>query len=198
MADVKDYVQALMPTWLLGPMGEALTLVYGLIADAHAEGTREAVALRFVDFAPLDSLDDHGSDREILRAPGEGLEAFRARLMQAWDAWAQAGSPGGILLQLGPAGVAAAVLVEGASIDPEIPASWGRWYLDVSEPHPFTPPVVWGGGQEWGDGWLWGFGDATALEYVRRVIRKWEPARTLCTGIRIEFSSPATFVRLPV
>jgi hypothetical protein len=129
MGDFKEYELANSPPWLLELWGEAWALVQGLFADAHAEGTREAVALRFVVHAPLDALDEHGADRQILLAPGEALEQFRTRLRQAWDAWAKAGTGGGILLQLEAAGIVSATIYEG-------PPRWD--------------------GFEWGDGTLWG------------------------------------------
>lgn len=197
MADVKDYVRAIAPPWLLAAYGEALLLVLGLIGDAHGEGTREAVALRFVDAAPLDALDDHGADRQIARAPGEGLEAFRQRLLQAWDAWALAGTGAGILLQLEPAGITSATIVEGASADPSVPSTWATWYVRVHEPHPFVAPFLWGAGRDWGDGWLWGFGAPDVIEYARAIVRKWRPAHAHSTGIVVEFSSPTVDVRIP-
>lgn len=198
MGSFADYQLSLAPPWLLGPYGEAWHLVLGFVKDAHAEGAREAVVCRFLPYAPLDALDEHGRDRQILRAPGEPIESFRARLLTAWQAWAKAGTGGGILLQLEPAGIVSATITEGASIDPSEASTWAKWYLTVHEPHPFTPPIVWGDGHLWGDGWLWGFADDTAIAYARAIIRKWQPAHVLCTGVLVEFSTPPTSVRLPV
>jgi hypothetical protein len=198
MSDAKDYQLAIAPTWLLGPWGEALMLALGLAKDATIEGAREAAVQRFVRYCAADALDEHGEERQILRAPAELLEQYRARLILAWDAWERAGTPGGILAQLVPVGIEHAEVLEGVSADPSIPSSWAKWYLRVHEPHPFTPPIVYGDGREYGDGALYGFGNDFAIAYTRAVVRKWNAAHAHCTGIVIEFSDPAIDVRLPV
>lgn len=198
LGDVKDFVQSLAPTWLSKGFGEALMLMFGLIADAHAEGAREATAQRFILHCAADALNLHGKQVQILRAPGETTEQFRARLAAAWEAWSKAGTGGGILLQLEPAGVTSATIHEGDSIDPDVPASWAKWWLEVSDPHPFTPPITYGSGRRYGDGALYGFGDGSAIAYTRAVIRKWQPAHVLCTGVLVHFSAPAIDIRLPV
>ncbi len=196
--DVVDYQVSLAPTWLQKGYGEALMLVFGLVADATAEGAREAVAQRFIRFCAADALGLHGKQVQILRAPGETTEQYRVRLQQAWDAWSKAGTGGGILLQLEPAGIVSATIHEGDSIDPDVPDSWAKWWLEVNEPHPFTPPITYGSGRTYGDGALYGFGDDHAIAYVRAVIRKWQPAHVLCTGVLVHFTTPPIDVRLPV
>jgi hypothetical protein len=150
MGDCKTYQLALCPPHLLAPTGEAWELVQGLIKDAHAEGTREGVALRFVLHAPLDALPVLGSERQIERAPGEEIEVYRQRLVDAWDAWGRAGTAAGILGQLAAAGITNAAVVEGPD------GAWGGFvwgdgtlwgYAHVGE--------VWGG-FGWGDGTIWG------------------------------------------
>lgn len=196
--DLVDHQLSLCPPWLLERYGEALQLVLGLAKDAIAEGAREAVVQRFVRHCAADALKHHGSERQIFRAPGESLEAYRTRLIQAWEAWSKAGTAAGILLQLEPAGVTNATITEGASIDPAVTSSWAKWYLTAHEPHPFTPPITYGSGHVYGDEALYGFGDDHAIAYVRAVIRKWQPAHVLCTGVLVEFSIPLINVRLPV
>lgn len=196
--DIVDYQLSLCPPWLLDLYGEALELVLGLMKDALAEGAREAVVQRFVRFCAADALRYHGDQVQILRAPGETTEQFRARLLRAWSAWSKAGTGGGILLQLEPVGIGSATITEGASVDPSVTSSWAKWYLTVHEPHPFTRPITYGSGHTYGDGALYGFGDDFAIAYVRAVIRKWQPAHVLCTGVVVEFSAPLIDVRLPV
>lgn len=203
MGDFVQNEEANSPPWLLGKYGEAWGIVMGLFADAHAEGAREAVVQRFVRLCAADALDEHGEERQILRAPGEDVEAFRQRLILAWDAWEKAGTPGGILEQLVPVGIENAEVIEGVSIDPSTPSSWAKWYLRVHEPHPFTPPILYGAapagsGRDYDSGALYGFGDAAALEYVRAVVRKWNAAHAQCTGIVVELSGPPSYeFRLP-
>jgi hypothetical protein len=218
--DCKTYQLALCPPWLLGAQGEAWELIQGLIKDAHAEGTREAVALRFIPYCPLDALAVHSAERQIERAPGEEIEIFRARLRGAWDAWSKAGTEEGILMQLAAAGITTADAVEGMTEwgggftwgDGTIwgyvhvgvtwgsfvwgeetwgeflgPMTWARWFLIVEPPHPFTPPQLWGAGWLWGDATRWGFGNDALMEFVRRVIRKWQPAHVVCLGVLVRF-----------
>lgn len=196
--DVVDYQISLCPPWLLAQYGEAWQLAFGLAKDSIAEGARESVVQRFIRHSSADALAFHGRQVGIFRAPGESTEQYRTRLTQTWQAWSKAGTPAGILLQLEPAGITNAEIFEGVSVDPSVPSSWATWYLRVHEPHPFTPPITYGSGGTYGGGALYGFGNATAIEYARAVIRKWQPAHALCTGIVVEFSSPACEVRLPV
>lgn len=196
--DIVDHQLAHCPPWLLAKYGEALELALGLAKDAIAEGARWAVAQRLVLHCGADALQLHGRQLGIFRAPGETTAQYRERLARGWEAWRWAGTARGILEQLEPVGILDAEIFEAVSVDPSVASSWATWYLRVHEPHPFTPPITWGDGHTWDDGWLWGFGDDAALAYVRAVIRKWQPAHVLCTGVVVEFSSPATEVRLPV
>lgn len=196
--DVVDYQLSLCPPWLLEVYGEALQLVLGLAKDAIAEGAREAVVQRFIAYCSADALPLHGGQVQIFRAPGEMVEQYRVRLAQAWRAWSKAGTAAGIALQLEPAGLTSVTFHEGDSIDPDVAASWAKWWLEVSEPHPFTPPITYGSGRTYGDGALYGFGDDHAIAYVRAVIRKWQPSDVLCTGVLVHFSVPLIDIRLPV
>lgn len=203
MGDAKEYQLALSPPWLLGTYGEAWMLVMGLLKEAHIEASREAVVQRFVTYCAADGLDEHGQERQIPRAPGETVEQYRARLMLAWEAWQRAGTPAGILLQLTPAGVTNASIVEHASIDPSISSSWAVWHMVVEMPHPFVDPVILGpapvgSGRRLGDGSLLGFGSAHAIEYVRAVIKKWNAVHTTCTGLAIYDTTMTYTRRLPV
>lgn len=203
MGDGATYTLAISPPWLLGPYGEGWGLVMGLLKEARAEGAREAVLQRFVQLCAKDALDEHGSERQIPRAPGETLPQYRGRLAIAWDAWEKAGTPAGVLEQLAPAGIESVTLTEGASIDPSVASTWAKWYLTVGNPHPFTDPIILGptpvgSGRLMGDGWLMGFADGTAIAYTRVIVRKWGAAHAICTGISIIDTGGTYSRRLPV
>lgn len=203
MGDAKEYQLAISPPWLLGPYGEGWMIFQGLLKEAHIEGAREALVQRFVLLCAADALDLHGEERQILRAPGETLEQFRARLAISWDAWMKNGTPGGVLEQLAPVGIVDATITEGASIDPSMPSTWATWYLTIRPPHPFTDPIVIGlppvgSGRAVGDGWLVGFATDAAIAYTRAVIAKWGAAHGLCTGAEIYDTTGTYTRRLPI
>lgn len=198
MGDAKEYQLAISPTWLLDSRGEAWGIALGLLKEAHIEASRESVVQRFVPWCAADALDEHGSERQIPRAPGEGVEQYRQRLIGAWNAWEQAGRPAGILAQLVPVGIGNAEVVQGVSADPSTPSTWGTWYLRVHEPHPFTPPIYYGAGRTYGDGALYGFGSDFALAYTRAVVRKWNASHAKCTGVVVEFAGVGTDIRFAV
>lgn len=106
------------PDWLMGPNGQALKAALGAELDYHEDRVRWGVRARFptkgsadkatggIGPAPDDALAQIGFDRMLRRGPGELSGAYAARLQNAWDAWAFAGSHYGLLRALQIAGYA--------------------------------------------------------------------------------------------
>jgi hypothetical protein len=113
MTSYVDYILTdLAPPWLLTPEGQQWLRVKGRAADTLAARARESVKTRFVAECPDDALVKHGRDRQLVRATGESLASYRARLVGAWDAWMQAGTPAGIISQLNALGYSSVAVFE--------------------------------------------------------------------------------------
>lgn len=116
-----DFIPATFPPWLRGPWGTKFGQSVGQRLDDVAQDHREAVFVRFPGICDDSALDLIGADRLLPRGPGESNDAYRARLNDAWTAWAGddtpligtgggAGSPLGLLRQLKIAGIPTATI----------------------------------------------------------------------------------------
>jgi len=180
----RQYMIELAPPWLRGRWGEAWNGTVGLAMDMVAEGAMQAVKARFIKQAPADALPYAGTDRQIERAPGESDETYRARLLQAFETWQLAGTNKGILAALAVIGYPKAKIFESHDWFPTDPR-WWRFWLVIDPPHAFTSWKL-------GDGTKLGMKllgldakDKTALDLLRRVVRKWKAAHTVCEKLII-------------
>lgn len=102
------------PNWMHGPNGTAYWGAVGAMLDQQVARMKLGMRCRYPADAlaagMTDALDQQGKDRLLPRGgttPGaidESNAAYAARLQAAWDAWAEAGTPEGLLLALGDAG----------------------------------------------------------------------------------------------
>lgn len=88
-----EYLPKTLPPPLRGPWGTAFHQAVGERMDAIVEDYRQAVFSRLPGICPDDALDLVGSDRLLPRGPGETNDAYRARLVDAWEAWAGDNTP---------------------------------------------------------------------------------------------------------
>lgn len=86
------------PPWMLGSIGLPWQASLGSVKDTLAGSLRTAIKYRFPSYADSEALGAIGADRLLERAPGESDADYAARLRGAWDAWARAGTPLGLLL----------------------------------------------------------------------------------------------------
>lgn len=100
----EDWLPALAPPWLQGPRGRALLSGWGQLLDEHASLIATGVLARFVERAPEDALNLLGTERGLVRFPGESLEAYRARVLAAWEFWSWVGTRYGMERYLAAAG----------------------------------------------------------------------------------------------
>ncbi|MBI2390502.1 MAG: hypothetical protein HYV09_13010 [Deltaproteobacteria bacterium] len=175
----RHYVIELAPPWLRGRWGEVWNGTIGLATDMVAEGAMQAVKARLIKHGPADALPYAGTDRQIERAAGESDDLYRARLLQAFETWRLAGTNKGIVTALAVIGLPHVRIFESHVWFPS-DSRWWRFWIVVDPPHGFT---LW----KLGDGTKLGMKllgldhpDKAFLELVRRIVRKWKAAHTVC------------------
>jgi hypothetical protein len=189
-----NFQLALAPPWLQKPVGEAWMSATGLMKDAIVEAAIAGVKCRWLTVCPIDAVPFIGKERNLDQFPGENMNQYRARLLNAWTAWAAAGTKAGVLAAISGLGYSAVTLKENADwAAPVSPgyapgAEWWRFWVIINQPHAFT--VSW----NWGDGTTyasksWGFaGSPAPIQAIQAAIRKWKPAHALCVNIIIVVS----------
>src|SRR5262249_12038764 len=85
---------------------------WGAVFDDQVSKLKQAIKARMPTQAPSDALTPLGDERQIDRGPTESDQAYALRLRGAWEAWARAGTPLGLLLALYYAGFPGAVVVQ--------------------------------------------------------------------------------------
>lgn len=97
MADIyESWVIGRMPRWLRGVVGDRFhSVVFGLF-DAALQAAKDAADIGLVEKAPEDAVDYHGAMRLMERLPWESIEAFRLRLLGAWDHWTGVANTAGL------------------------------------------------------------------------------------------------------
>lgn len=98
------------PPWLHGVRGSAFVSGLGAGLDENASLTATGVLARFAARAPEDALATLGGERTLTRYPAESGDAFRARVLGAWDFWVWAGTEYGLSTALSQLGYASAVV----------------------------------------------------------------------------------------
>lgn len=185
-----EYVVALAPPWLRGRWGEAWHRAHGLVLDMVAEGAVQATKARLLRHGPDDALPYAGADRQIERAPGESTESYRARLLGAFETWRLAGTNKGILSALAVIGYTKAAIYESHGwfpLDPE----WWRFWLVLDPPSGFSTWKL-SDGTKLGEKIVGldklGADAKAAITLLRRVVRKWKAAHTLCIKVIVVLS----------
>ncbi len=136
--DYFEFATDLQPPYLLGEAGEGWALIWGHLADAFAEGAKEAVRARYPDRGAPDALQAQASDRDTERYPGEAPEGLRRRLREAFEEAHERGTPAGLVAALEAApGVIEVRYVEAWQVDPSV--FWARWWAVVRVSWPVTP-----------------------------------------------------------
>ncbi|MBI2392827.1 MAG: hypothetical protein HYV09_24795 [Deltaproteobacteria bacterium] len=185
----RDFETELAAPWLRRRVGAAWHQALGLAKDALAEGALQAVKLRFIGGCPTDALPYAGADRSIERVPGEPVESYRARLLHAFDTWRLAGTNKGVREALATIGLTSVVIFE----DKDWAASgeegtWWMFWVVLEPPLPVGPPWTIGDGTMLGEAPLGMTGATEPLELLRRVIRKWKAAHTVCGHVILLWS----------
>lgn len=107
---LEDWLRDRAPPWFqdapVGPEIEA----YGALADEHLEYVATALRARYAELAPEDGLNLLGAERNFVRYPAESLDAFRQRIIGAWDFWQWAGTEYGLSTALSQLGYNSAIV----------------------------------------------------------------------------------------
>lgn len=211
-----DLIRKIAPSWLQGPIADALLTAPGTMLNAWANWATNGVRARFPSEAPSDALGYIGNDRNLERGPAQTDDGYREQLRKAFDTWRRAGNPTTILRQLAAyfAGTAtpplrtvtdAAVWHEYSYVTDDATKTivgdnwtwdaftgtrwWRGWVIIDSSAAPWTIDR-WGDPGDWGDGGTWG-SSATYDETISilRVVNKWKPAHVHNVNVIVTFDA---------
>jgi hypothetical protein len=152
-----DFESELAPTWLQFPIGSAYLEAHGQAKDAQVDWVIDSILIRFAPYADSSALALIGVERNLKRYPGESLEAFRDRALNAFDFWSLAGTKTGLELALEQLGYTPTVIEFGATN----PLEWDRFSVILRPGTKFYGTEKWGQpiGKKWNSsGTKWGLG----------------------------------------
>lgn len=191
--DFREYIFQQSPGFLRQKWGARLMGLVGLAADISAEGAQQAIAARFSQspIFPPDAYALIGSERSMPRFPSETLASYRERVLDAWNAWRNAGTEIGLIDQLSYFPVTAQIYTN-ADWDWDGDASnWSRFWVVLTD-HGWTDDGTWDDPGIWDDGGTW---DSTAsIEEVRSIqalIRQWKPGHMVCVNVVVVLDANA-------
>lgn len=181
----EDYHPSIAPPVLAGANGaNYLGVSLSLQADALSEILQLAIRLTFGhDKQPDDALEISGRNRGLLWAPGESKQAFQARVRDAWNSWAIAGTAKSITDVLALIGFSNAVVVP----DPSWASAWSLSF-GIGD-HPGIGFQVWDDPSLFWDGLnvSWDSGVSPwRTEILRWIVCKLKAAHETLTHVRLE------------
>lgn len=201
MANFWDTVKETLPR----PFAAALSngwfgVLHGLTGDLLADGMRLAARMAWLrdPESPDDVLPLVGAERGMPRYPGETAAQYRARLLDAWNAYRFAGSEGTIVQQFEHAGYPGVeITFDAAALGPNGEAApyWSQFwvYFPFTSGHPVTGDGPTWNSFTWGDGTLYGLDVTTGFyQLIHGIVRKWKPVRWICRGFIFELSDLST------
>jgi hypothetical protein len=121
-------------------------------------------------YAPEDALETIGWERSIERGPSETAAHYRARVHGAWEAWTWGGTVTGVTSQLVAYGLTPTILEarQAWADDP----NWSRfWVFLPAGTHPYSGSVP-----------------LAEQLTLRRIVRRWKDAHTVCAGFVVMVS----------
>jgi hypothetical protein len=160
----REWQKRLASAWLQQGTGGRFLEGLGEAKDGLAEAVRQAVLARMTQRAPEDALSLIGEERLLPRFPGEFVEAYRTRLLAAWEFWRQAGTLPGLVYWLRAAGYDAHIW----ELYRYNPSLWAEFAVYL---WPYRPEWT---TDRWDDGGTWD--DETDWDYTLNGL---EPIRTL-------------------
>jgi hypothetical protein len=201
MPNMREMCEEVLPGPFLKPYsGGWFGVLCGLTGDLIHDGM--AIALKLAWLADTESPDDVlplvGSERRLPRYPSETPVQYRARLLDAWNAYRFAGAEPTIVQQFEYAGYPGVeIQFDAAALGPRGEAApyWSQFwiYFPYSSGHPVT-----GNGPTWnsftfGDGTVYGL-DVTVAFYqlIHGIVGKWKPVRWICRGFIFELVDTST------
>ena len=191
----RSYLARISPPWLLQKVGSYFVgTALGLVADTLGEAARLAFIAPLIGRAEShdDALPYAGQARNMEQYPGETAAQYRARLLDAWNAWIEAGTKAGLLAQLSRFGYSTGALYEDRDWNRGPKPWWSQFWLFLPEgSHAFTGAPICGSGVSCGGGSHCGItGDDAAIRGLRKIANKWRPAHVLCREYVVEITAP--------
>jgi hypothetical protein len=197
MPNFKEMVDSQLPRpFAEGIGGGWFGVLHSLTGDLLAEGMSLALRLAWLREAesPDDVLPLVGLERGMPRYPGETPAQYRARLLDAWNAYRFAGAEQTIVSQFAHAGYPGVQIVfNAAALGPNGEAApyWSQFWVHfpLSSGHPVT-----GAGPTWnsfnyGDGTVYGLGVTVGFyQLIHGIVGKWKPVRWICRGFTFELA----------
>jgi hypothetical protein len=186
-SDYSTYEIQRAPVWLRAPYGAGWLEAHGLVKDGLVEAARQAVVARFVTGAPSDALPYAASDRTLERMPPDTDATWRARLADAWNLWAWAGTRKGVKEAVERTGYFASVALYDYVEWPTGPDAngWPTFWI-IASGGPWDDDGNWDDDGDYDDGGTW---DTTAtpqeVELVLRQVRLWKPPHAWCAGVLV-------------
>jgi len=169
----REWQKRLAPPWLQEGVGGRFLEGLGEVKDDLAEAVRQAVLARMIQRAPEDAFALIGEERLLPRFPGELVEAYRTRLLAAWEFWRKAGTLPGIALWLRAAGYDAHIW----ELYRYNPSLWAEFAVYLWPYRPERTTDRWDEGGTWDDETDWDY-TLNGLEPIRtlELIREVKPA----------------------
>lgn len=198
MTAYDDYQLGYAAPVLRGANGEAWHTAMGVVKNALYDEAVFALKCRFLTTCPLDALQYIGHERAIEQFNGEDLEAYRTRLLGAWDAWTYAGTKTGILNAIAQLGYVNVTLEENA--DGTMPPSpgfsagdeWWRFRVIIGTPNNLTTTWTIGDGTTVGSGKVVGNTiTGAAIAQLLQVIKKWKPPHAVLVNLIVMIGGKA-------
>lgn len=187
MSNFADWFNALLPAPLTDRWGGALTGTIAGALDELLPLAKVAAKTAVVTEAPDDALAQHGPARGLSQGPAESVDAYRARLVAAWDVWRWASSALSIRDALVLAQLGGATIFAQRELPLPSRSVWWSRFTVVFQGRPIydagetwdDPKVEWDGRLEAG---VEALTDAEARATLRAVIRPWKAARDRVTA----------------
>ncbi len=177
----RDWQRLLAPPWLREGAGGRFLEGLGEAKDGLVEHTRQAVLARMIQRAPEAALGLIGDERLLPKFPNESVEAYRARLLAAWEFWRRAGTLPGLVYWLLVMGYDAHVY-EHFRDDPSI---WAEFSIYLWPHRPEFTTDRWDDEEgEWDDDTPWDYAlNAVELQRVPALVREVKPAHAKVRSI---------------
>jgi hypothetical protein len=177
----REWQRRLAPPWLQEGVGGRFLEGLGEAKDNLAEAVRQATLARMIQRAPGDALSLIGEERLLPKFPNEPEDAYRARLMAAWEFWRKAGTLPGLVYWLLVMGYDAYVH-EHFRDDPSI---WAEFSVYL---WPYRPEFTTDRWDDevgvWDDDTPWDYTlNAVELERVPALVKEIKPAHTKVRSI---------------
>lgn len=201
MSTFRDYVSSVLPgKWNTGLASGWFGVLHGLTGDTFADNMSLVVRMPWLrdPASPDDVLPLVGDERGMPRYPFETAAQYRARLIDAWNAYKFAGTEQTIVAQFAHAGYPGTVITfRPSALGPNGEAApyWSQFwvYFPFSSGHPVTTHGTNWGAFNWGDGTIYGLGVTVAFyQLIHGIVRKWKPARWICRGFIFQLADTST------